>query len=266
MAPRPAPDVDVAAARGARCAVGSRARSGSAPATARSTRPTGSNYRQVPIGVVIPRTVDDVVATVEPSPRARRAGPRARRRHGLAGPDVNVAVVIDFSKYLNRILEIDAERKLARVEPGVVLDRPARGGRAGTASRSARIRRRTTYCTLGGMIGNNSCGVHSVMALFYGPGPRTSDNVARARGAHLRRPRLRLGPDGAGVPGELDRAPARARRPLRRPDPRALPGDPAPRLGLQPRRPAARERLPRRPGARRAPRARASRSSRRPCT
>src|SRR5919109_930279 len=72
-----------------------------------------SIYRQVPIGVVLPRTVDDVAAT-------RKAG----RRHGapvlprgggtsLVGQCTNVAVVIDFSKYMNRILEVDAENKRA---------------------------------------------------------------------------------------------------------------------------------------------------------
>ncbi|TML35135.1 MAG: FAD-binding oxidoreductase, partial [Actinobacteria bacterium] len=83
---------------------------------------TGANYRQLPIGVVIPRTVDDVIATVAAcrehgAPLLSRGGGT-----GLAGQTTNVAVVIDFSKYLNRILEIDADRKLARVEPGLILD------------------------------------------------------------------------------------------------------------------------------------------------
>src|SRR5919198_5274680 len=76
----------------------------------------GSNYRQLPIGVVIPRTVDDVVETVRLS-RAYGA-PLLSRGAGtsLAGQCCNVAVMIDFSKYLNRVLEIDPERKLARVQ------------------------------------------------------------------------------------------------------------------------------------------------------
>src|SRR6266566_1047011 len=75
---------------------------------------TGSNYRQLPIGVVIPRSVDDVVAAVKV---CREHGAPVTSRGGgtsLAGQAVNVSVVLDFSKYLNRILDIDPERKLAR--------------------------------------------------------------------------------------------------------------------------------------------------------
>ncbi len=127
-------------------------------------------YRQVPIGVVIPRHVEDVLATVDAC--QRRGVPILGRGCGtsLAGQCCNVAVVIDFSKYLNRILDIDTERRVAWVEPGVICDQ---------------LRNRTEqdhltfapdpatheYCTLGGMIGNNSCGAHSMM------GGRTSDNV-----------------------------------------------------------------------------------------
>src|SRR3954469_11562116 len=78
---------------------------------------TGSNYRQLPIGVVIPRTVDDVV---EAHRVCREHGVPITSRGGgtsLAGQAVNTAVVLDFSKYLDRILEIDTERKLARVQP-----------------------------------------------------------------------------------------------------------------------------------------------------
>src|SRR5213076_2394805 len=137
---------------------------------------TGSNYRQLPIGVVLPRSTDDVVAAI----RACREheAPVVSRGGGtsLAGQAVNVAVVLDFSKYLNRILDIDPERKLARVQPGVVLDRlreeaEEHGLTFGPDPSTHE------YCTLGGMIGANSCGVRSVMAQFYGPGPRTSDNV-----------------------------------------------------------------------------------------
>src|SRR5438046_7049530 len=81
-----------------------------------------SNYRQVPIGVVIPRDIDDVVQTVAV---ARRHGAPILARGGgtsLAGQCCNVAVVMDFSKYVNRILKIDPERRIARVQPGIVLD------------------------------------------------------------------------------------------------------------------------------------------------
>ena len=73
-----------------------------------------SNYRQVPIGVVVPKSVDDVIASVA---TCRRYGAPILARGGgtsLAGQCCNVAVVFDFSKYLNRILEIDPHRKRAR--------------------------------------------------------------------------------------------------------------------------------------------------------
>ena len=122
-----------------------------------------SNYRQVPIGVVLPRSAEDIVAAVA---ACREHGAPVLPRGGgtsLCGQTVNVAVVIDASKYLNRVLELDAASRTARVEPGVVCD----------ALRSAAERHGLTFgpdpathsrCTLGGMIGNNSCGAHSVMA------------------------------------------------------------------------------------------------------
>src|ERR1700756_2035096 len=82
----------------------------------------GSSYRQVPIGVVIPRTCDDVIATLA---TCREHGAPILSRGGgtsLAGQCCNAAVVMDFSKYLAQILEIDPARKLARVQPGVILD------------------------------------------------------------------------------------------------------------------------------------------------
>jgi len=130
----------------------------------------GSNYRQVPIGVVLPRDVDDVLATVFLC--RQFAAPLLCRGGGtsLAGQCCNVAVILDFSKYMDRILEIDPVRRIARVQPGVVLDN----------LRNAAEKHHLTFgpdpathdrCTLGGMIGNNSCGVHSVMA------GKTDDNI-----------------------------------------------------------------------------------------
>jgi FAD/FMN-containing dehydrogenase/Fe-S oxidoreductase len=123
----------------------------------------GSNYRQVPIGVVIPTDIDDVVETVA---ACREFGAPVLSRGGgtsLAGQCCNVAVVIDFSKHLNRILELDPDRRTARVQPGVVLDvlrdRAERHHLTFAPDPSTHA-----YCTLGGMVGNNSCGVHSVMA------------------------------------------------------------------------------------------------------
>jgi FAD/FMN-containing dehydrogenase/Fe-S oxidoreductase len=130
----------------------------------------GSNYRQVPIGVVLPRDPDDVLATIA---LCRDFGAPLLCRGGgtsLAGQCCNVAVILDFSKYMARILEVDPVRRIARVEPGVVLDH----------LRAAAEKHHLTFapdpashdrCTLGGMIGNNSCGVHSVMA------GKTDDNI-----------------------------------------------------------------------------------------
>lgn len=135
-----------------------------------------SSYRQVPIGVVIPRDVDDVVQTVR---LAREHNAPILCRGGgtsLAGQCCNTAVVLDFSKYMGRVLEVNADERWARVEPGTVLDHL----RAAT-----RVHGLTfgpdpathSHCTLGGMIGNNACGVHSVQAGFFGPGPRTEHQI-----------------------------------------------------------------------------------------
>jgi len=100
-----------------------------------------------------------------------------------------VAVVIDRSKYLNHILQIDYDRKFAWVEPGVVLDR----------LRDAAEKRHLTFapdpsthnhCTLGGMIGNNSCGVHSVM------GGKTEENVEELDVLLYDGTRMRVGAGG----------------------------------------------------------------------
>ena len=138
---------------------------------------TGANYRQLPIGVVIPRTVDDVIATVAAcrehgAPLLSRGGGT-----GLAGQTTNVAVVIDFSKYLNRILEIDPDQRLARVEPGLILDHLRHKAEQEHQLTFGPDPSTHEYCTFGGMIASNSCGVRSVMSQFYGQGPRTSDNV-----------------------------------------------------------------------------------------
>src|ERR671925_594203 len=80
----------------------------------------GSNYRQVPIGVVLPRSEEDVIETIA---ACRRFGAPVLGRGGgtsLCGQCCNVAVVLDFSKYMNRILELDPDNKRARVQPGCV--------------------------------------------------------------------------------------------------------------------------------------------------
>ncbi|WP_245549313.1 FAD-binding and (Fe-S)-binding domain-containing protein [Noviherbaspirillum massiliense] len=121
-----------------------------------------SNYRQVPIGVVIPRSVEDVIETVRIC--YRHGAPVLSRGGGtsLCGQCCNVAVVMDFTKYMNNVLEIDTEAKTARVQPGTVLDdlRDAAGKHGLTFAPDPATH---THNTLGGMIGNNSCGPHSVM-------------------------------------------------------------------------------------------------------
>ncbi len=129
-----------------------------------------SNYRQVPIGVVVPRNLHDVATAIDLCRRFE--APVVPRGGGtsLAGQGCNVAVLIDYSKYLHGIMSIDAVNKLARVEPGCVLDhlRDAAEQHGLTFGPDPATH---DHNTLGGMLGNNSCGVHSVMA------GRTSDNV-----------------------------------------------------------------------------------------
>jgi FAD/FMN-containing dehydrogenase/Fe-S oxidoreductase len=129
-----------------------------------------SLYRQVPIGVVIPRTCEDVEATLAAC--RRHGAPVLGRGCGtsLLGQCCNVAVILDFSKYLNRILEIDPERRLARVQPGVINDQ-LRDAAEEHGLTFAPDPATHDYCTIGGQIGNNSCGTHSMM------GGRTADNV-----------------------------------------------------------------------------------------
>ncbi|MGN6689022.1 MAG: FAD-binding and (Fe-S)-binding domain-containing protein [Actinomycetales bacterium] len=133
-----------------------------------------SNYRQIPLGVVFPLDENDVVATLRVC--AEHDAPVLSRGAGtgLAGQTCNVAVVLDFSRHMNRILEIDPTTKTARVQPGVVLDdlRAAAEEHGLTFGPDPATH---AWCTLGGMIGNNSCGTH---ALFAG---KTVDNVAALR-------------------------------------------------------------------------------------
>jgi FAD/FMN-containing dehydrogenase/Fe-S oxidoreductase len=130
-----------------------------------------SNYRQPPLGVVTPRDPDDVVAAVA-----------ACREHGapvlprgcatsLSGATTNVAVVLDTSKYMREIVAIDPEQKIARVQPGVIRDQLAELTEARHDLTFAPDTSTHEYATFGGMVGNNSCGIHSVMA------GRTADNV-----------------------------------------------------------------------------------------
>jgi FAD/FMN-containing dehydrogenase/Fe-S oxidoreductase len=129
-----------------------------------------SNYRQVPIGLVLPLDEADVAATVA---ACRELGAPVLSRGGgtsLSGQCCNVAVVMDFSKYMHSILELDPAQKFARVQPGIVLDRLRDAAEVHDLT-FAPDPATHSRCTLGGMIGNNSCGVHALM------GGKTVDNI-----------------------------------------------------------------------------------------
>ncbi|MGC2698140.1 MAG: FAD-linked oxidase C-terminal domain-containing protein [Candidatus Angelobacter sp.] len=147
----------------------------------------GSNYRQVPIGVVIPKTIEEVIQTVA---LARKHNAPLLPRGGgtsLSGQSCNVAVIVDFSKYLNQIIEINPQEKYAWVQPGCVLDKLR--NRANEFNLTFGPDPSThEYCNLGGMIGNNSCGVHSMMA------GRTVDNVLELDILTYDGERMRVGP------------------------------------------------------------------------
>jgi FAD/FMN-containing dehydrogenase/Fe-S oxidoreductase len=130
----------------------------------------GSNYRHIPIGIVIPLDEADVIATVTICRNLN--APILSRGAGtsLAGQGCNTAVILDFSKYMNGMGAIDPVTRTVHVQPGIVLDRV----------RDAAEKFNLTFapdpathsrCTIGGMIGNNSCGVHALM------GGKTVDNI-----------------------------------------------------------------------------------------
>jgi FAD/FMN-containing dehydrogenase/Fe-S oxidoreductase len=138
-----------------------------------------SNYRQVPVGVVIPKNRQDVVTAMAichkfSVPVVSRGGGTS-----LAGQGCNVAVLIDMSKYYHNILHIDPDNKLVKVEPGIVLDTMRHTTEQKVGLTFGPDPATHSHCTIGGMMGNNSCGVHSVMAQFEGYGARTSDNTER---------------------------------------------------------------------------------------
>lgn len=144
----------------------------------------GSNYRQIPIGIVIPRDKEDIIQTMRlcrkyQTPVLSRGGGTS-----LAGQCCNTAVIMDMSKYYNRILKIDPGEKYAIVEPGVVRDQLAKEAKKYQLTFGPDPSTHA-YCTLGGMMGNNSCGTHSVMA------GKTDDNVLELEiltydGVHLK--------------------------------------------------------------------------------
>ncbi len=138
-----------------------------------------SSYRQLPLGVVIPRSIDDVVQTVA---SCHEHGVPVLSRGGgtsLAGQCCNTAVVMDFSKHLHRILDLAPADRKAVVQPGLILDvLRSRGEQAHPAVTFGPTPSTHDHCTIGGMIGNNACGNYSIMSEFYGAGPRMAHNVA----------------------------------------------------------------------------------------
>ncbi|HEY1794221.1 MAG TPA: FAD-binding and (Fe-S)-binding domain-containing protein [Opitutaceae bacterium] len=137
----------------------------------------GSNYRQAPIGVVMPRHVQDVEAVVRLA-RGHNA-PLLCRGGGtsLAGQCCNVALVMDFSKHMHQVLEIDKAARIGRVQPGCVLDHFRDTAREEAGLFFGPDPATHSRCTIGGMLGNNSCGSHSLLSKKHGFGVRMSDNT-----------------------------------------------------------------------------------------
>jgi FAD/FMN-containing dehydrogenase/Fe-S oxidoreductase len=154
-----------------------------------------SNYRQVPLAVVVPSDVDDLLETLAAC--RRNDVPFLPRGGGTSqnGQCVNVAVVADASKYVNRVVSVDPVAGIALVEPGVVCDtlRDAAEQHGLTFAPDPATHSR---CTLGGMIANNSCGAHSVMA------GKTVENVEALEIATFDGARFWVGPT---PDDELDR-------------------------------------------------------------
>ena len=132
----------------------------------------GSNFRQVPIGVVIPRSIDAAVDAIAVCREFR--APIVSRGGGtsLAGQCTNNAVMIDWAKYCNKLIEVDAGLRHCTVEPGIVLDELNKQ-LAPTGLRYGPEPATHMNCTLGGMIGNNSCGATAQRT------GKVVDNIAR---------------------------------------------------------------------------------------
>ncbi|MGW5099707.1 FAD-binding and (Fe-S)-binding domain-containing protein [Streptomyces sp. NPDC004100] len=155
-----------------------------------------SNYRRVPLGVVAPRDTDDVAAVLEVC-RAREV-PVVARGGGtsIAGQATGTGVVLDFTRHMNALLDLDPGAGTAVVQPGLVLDRLQEAA-APHGLRFGPDPSTHGRCTLGGMIGNNSCGSHSVA---WGT---TADSVRELSVLTARGDRLRLGRKWAGAPPGL---------------------------------------------------------------
>ncbi|MDQ0714196.1 FAD/FMN-containing dehydrogenase/Fe-S oxidoreductase [Streptomyces luteogriseus] len=155
-----------------------------------------SNYRRVPRGVVAPVDADDVAAVLAV---CREHGVPVVARGGgtsIAGQATGTGVVLDFTRHMNRLVTLDPEARTAVVQPGLVLDRLQEAA-APHGLRFGPDPSTHSRCTLGGMIGNNSCGSHSVA---WGT---TADSVRELDVVTARGGRLRLGRDWAGAPDGL---------------------------------------------------------------
>ncbi|WP_327115939.1 FAD-binding oxidoreductase [Streptomyces sp. NBC_01341] len=190
-APHPHPDLVRALSRAVRGDVES-------DATARAlTTMDASNYRRVPMAVVAPRDAEDVAETLRVC--REHAVPVVPRGGGtsIAGQATGTGVVLDFTRHMRRITGLDPDSRTAVVEPGVVLDdlRAAAAPHGLTFGPDPSTHSR---CTLGGMIGNNSCGAHSVA---WGT---TADNVRSLRALRYGGgPSLHLGRDLPDTPPGL---------------------------------------------------------------
>ncbi|MET9058488.1 FAD-binding and (Fe-S)-binding domain-containing protein [Streptomyces antibioticus] len=155
-----------------------------------------SNYRRVPLGVVAPRDADDVAAVLEV---CREHGVPVVARGGgtsIAGQATGTGVVLDFTRHMNRLLDLDPGTRTAVVQPGLVLDRLQEAA-APHGLRFGPDPSTHSRCTLGGMIGNNSCGAHSVA---WGT---TADSVRELAVVTARGERLRPGRGWSGAPDGL---------------------------------------------------------------
>ncbi|AVV42027.1 FAD-binding and (Fe-S)-binding domain-containing protein [Streptomyces sp. ID05-04B] len=155
-----------------------------------------SNYRRVPLGVVAPRDADDVAAVLQVC--RSHAVPVVARGAGtsIAGQATGAGVVLDFTRHMNRLVSLDAGARTAVVQPGLVLDRLQEAA-APHGLRFGPDPSTHSRCTLGGMIGNNACGSHSVA---WGT---TADSVRELSVLTARGDRLRLGRGWAGAPDGL---------------------------------------------------------------
>jgi FAD/FMN-containing dehydrogenase/Fe-S oxidoreductase len=136
-----------------------------------------SNFRQIPLGVVLPESPEDIEATHRAC--AESGAPILNRGGGtsLSGETVNRAIVIDTSKYMHWIGDVDRDAKTVRCQPGAVNEHV--NEKTGKQANLIFGPDPSTHdrCTIGGNVGNNSCGIHSVQSQLYGPGPRMSDCV-----------------------------------------------------------------------------------------